>query len=279
METTKTGLRQRITAPPELIDVLRWHVDTQLETPEQQASDLLFPQEDGSFRSESSLKKAFATVGRLIGLNKRISPRGMRRTFNDVARAAKVESLVTKSISGHLTDRMKDHYSTVIDIDAAGGLPRQRQSPRGFRCRWRGPSLPMLTQAPNGGRRAMESFAGRWGISIEGDGASEGSAEDRDARYRRQPPLLRHGLLGSPGGIALPVVVGGGTPFWRDYLIDVGAPVGKDEKDACRDHHTTHYVSSDRPDGSVVENGTKRSDHFNNQPCGNSYGSDVGPFL
>jgi hypothetical protein len=29
----------------------------------------------------------------------------MRRTFNDVARAAKAESLVTKRISGHLTDR------------------------------------------------------------------------------------------------------------------------------------------------------------------------------
>jgi hypothetical protein len=113
METTKTGLRQRITAPPELMNVLRWHVETQLETPEQQASDLLFPREDGELRSESSLKKAFATVGSLIGLKKGISPRGMRRTFNDVARAAKVESLVTKSISGHLTDRMKDHYSTV----------------------------------------------------------------------------------------------------------------------------------------------------------------------
>jgi integrase len=113
MDTTKTGLRQRITAPPELIDVLRWHVETQLETPEQQASDLLFPKEDGGLRSESSLKKAFATVRTLIGLKKSISPRGMRRTFNDVARAAKVESLVTKSISGHLTDRMKDHYSTV----------------------------------------------------------------------------------------------------------------------------------------------------------------------
>jgi hypothetical protein len=69
--------------------------------------------EDGGFRSESSLKKAFAEVGRLIGLKKKFTPRGMRRTFNDLARAAKVESLVTKSISGHLTDRMKDHYSTV----------------------------------------------------------------------------------------------------------------------------------------------------------------------
>jgi integrase len=113
MRKTKTGLRQRINLPPQVIEVLRWHVETMLVTGEQEASDLLFPRNDGLFRSESSLKKAFAEVGRLIGLTKRFSPRGMRRTFNDLARAAKVESLVTKSISGHLTDRMKDHYSTV----------------------------------------------------------------------------------------------------------------------------------------------------------------------
>jgi hypothetical protein len=37
----------------------------------------------------------------------------MRRTFNDLARAANVEALVTKSISGHQTDRMREHDSTV----------------------------------------------------------------------------------------------------------------------------------------------------------------------
>jgi integrase len=113
MNTTKTKLRQRITVPSEVIEVLRWHVDTQLTTPEQKASELLFPAEDGNLRSVSFQKKAFATVANLIGLNKQITPRGMRRTFNDLARAANVEALVTKSISGHQTDRMREHYSTV----------------------------------------------------------------------------------------------------------------------------------------------------------------------
>jgi len=139
METTKTGLRQRITVPPELIAVLNWHVETQLQTPEQQASDLLFPREDGGFRSENALVKAFISVGKDLGLTKTFTPRGMRRTFNDVARAANVQSLVTKSISGHLTDRMKDHYSTVspgeqresigrvlrlVKLDAGQGAPK-----------------------------------------------------------------------------------------------------------------------------------------------------------
>lgn len=124
MQTTKTGLRQRITVPQELLDVLRWHVETQLITPEQKASDLLFAREDGGFRTESCLKKTFDIVGGLIGLKKNFTPRGMRRTFNDMCRAAKVESLVTKSISGHLTDRMKDHYSTVSPAEQRESIGR-----------------------------------------------------------------------------------------------------------------------------------------------------------
>ena len=124
MKTTKTGLRQRITVPSEVLDVLRWHVETQLATPEQQASELLFPAEDGTFRSENFLTKAFATVSQLVGLKKNFTPRGMRRTFNDLARVANVESIVTKSISGHLTDRMKDHYSTVSPVEQRESIGR-----------------------------------------------------------------------------------------------------------------------------------------------------------
>jgi hypothetical protein len=113
MNTTKTNLRQRITVPSEVMEVLRWHVATQLTTSEQKASELLFPAEDGRFRSVSFLKKAFATVGELTGLTKTFTPRGMRRTFNDLARVANVEAIVTKSISGHKTERMREHYSTV----------------------------------------------------------------------------------------------------------------------------------------------------------------------
>jgi hypothetical protein len=35
-----------------------------------------------------------------------------------------VEDLVTKSISGHLTDRMKDHYSTVSPSEQSEGIDR-----------------------------------------------------------------------------------------------------------------------------------------------------------
>jgi hypothetical protein len=66
---------------------------------------------------EHCLGKPFAKVGALIGLEMSFIPRGLRRTFNDLARTARVEALVTKNISGHLTDRMREHYSTVHPVE------------------------------------------------------------------------------------------------------------------------------------------------------------------
>jgi len=113
MERSKTALRQRVGVPEELIDVLLWHINTQMTTPEQKASELLFPAEDGRLLNEHVLRKPFERVSEAIGLQMRFTPRGMRRTFNDLARVANVAKLVTMSISGHLTDRMPEHYSTV----------------------------------------------------------------------------------------------------------------------------------------------------------------------
>ena len=113
MRTTKQKRKYAILLPPEVVEVLRWHVRTQLATPEQKASELLFPSVNGSFRSPSVLNKPLDDVAVELGLNKKITQRALRRTFNDLARAAQVSDLVTRSISGHLTERMQQHYSTV----------------------------------------------------------------------------------------------------------------------------------------------------------------------
>jgi hypothetical protein len=74
-------------------------------------------------------------------LKKKFTPRGMRRTFNDLMRVARVEAIVTKSISGHLTDRMREHYSTVTPdeqrasignvVQLFGGRPTPATAPSG----------------------------------------------------------------------------------------------------------------------------------------------------
>lgn len=124
MAKTKTGIKQRIALPEEVIAVLKWHVDTQLTTPEMQASDLLFPSVLGGFRAPSVLNKPFADMAERIGLGKKFTQRGLRRTFNDLARAAQIETMVTKKISGHQTDAMVERYSTVRAEEQQGAIRR-----------------------------------------------------------------------------------------------------------------------------------------------------------
>lgn len=113
MNTTKQKVRYKIHLPDEVMQVLRWHVETQLATPEQRESELLFPAITGGFRSPCSLNKPFAEVAQVMELGKQFTQRGLRRTFNDLARGAKIEAVITRSISGHLTEKMQHHYSTV----------------------------------------------------------------------------------------------------------------------------------------------------------------------
>lgn len=92
LTTTKQKTRYTIELPPSAIEVIRWHMRTQLETPEQQDSNLLFPSVTGGFRAPTVLNKPFATVSDAIRLGYHFTQRGMRRTFNDLMRAAEVEA-------------------------------------------------------------------------------------------------------------------------------------------------------------------------------------------
>jgi len=124
MVGTKTGVDLEIALPEELLEVLRWHVATQLVTEAQLESELLFPSEDGGFRSRSVLQKPFAEVAKAIGLTKLITARAMRRTFQDVCREANVADVVARSICGHATEAMQRRYSTVSSNEQADGLAR-----------------------------------------------------------------------------------------------------------------------------------------------------------
>jgi integrase len=109
----KKGSRQRIPLPPEVMDVLRWHVETQLVHPAQATSDLLFPSTKGGFRSNGVLRKPFDEVLAATGILRRFTAKGMRRTFNDITRLAGVRDVVIRAISGHATPTMQERYSTV----------------------------------------------------------------------------------------------------------------------------------------------------------------------
>lgn len=123
MDATKTGRDQRLLLPRELVEILEWHV-ANLPAGPMRNSELLFPSEIGGYRSGSCLDRPFDKVAKELHLGYPISPRAMRRTFQDLAREAKVASVVTRAISGHATAAMQAHYSTPRDHEVVNGLAK-----------------------------------------------------------------------------------------------------------------------------------------------------------
>ncbi len=142
MEATKTDRDQIIALDERQLAILRWHADRlDLENERRRkrsprlaqardASERLFPapptkwNRGGGFRSPSCLDKMFEHVGELLGLGYDVTPRCMRRTYQDLCRAANVADIVTRSISGHATPEMQRHYSTVSAAEQRAGLAK-----------------------------------------------------------------------------------------------------------------------------------------------------------
>lgn len=112
-------------------------------------------------RSPSVLNKPFEEVGRAIGLSKRFTLRGLRRTFNDLARAAQVEGVVTKSISGHLTKRMRERCSTVAPIEQRPSIARVIDFAQAKPVANGGDAVPSIGEPAASGEQTGEHTPGR----------------------------------------------------------------------------------------------------------------------
>ena len=166
MNTTKNKVKLKLPIPGELLEVLRWHCD-RLEG-KQAESDLLFPGRFGGLLNTNVLFKPFREAARLAGIKKHLTPRCMRRTYQDLSREANVAGIVTRSISGHLTEEMQNHYSTVTRDEQRDGLAKVI-SMAGFR--------EAMQEGPTGGVPG--------GVK-EGDGA-QNPAPQRRKRGGRRP--------------------------------------------------------------------------------------------
>jgi integrase len=123
MERTKTGRRLRIPLPVELMEILRWHVDNLPDGPMREA-ELLFPSTSGGYRAPSCLGKPIREIAKKAEIKKTLTARFMRRTFQDLGRAANVHDFVVRAISGHATTTMQEHYSSVSRGEMRGGLEK-----------------------------------------------------------------------------------------------------------------------------------------------------------
>jgi integrase len=122
MNTTKTDLRYRLGLPRAVMAELERHARSLKGR--RRESELLFPSKRAGLMSRSALDKPFRAVSRAIGLPFAFSPRGMRRTYQDLGRAAGIEKDVRKAICGHATDEMSELYSTVRPDEMAGAVAK-----------------------------------------------------------------------------------------------------------------------------------------------------------
>ncbi len=116
---TKTKTRLRIPLPSGLMEILEQHVRRLTST-----SDLLFASRAGGFQSRSCLAKPIVAIAAAAGITKHLSPYFMRRTFQDLCRAAQVHDSVARAISGHATVEMQQLYSSVDGAEVRSGLAK-----------------------------------------------------------------------------------------------------------------------------------------------------------
>lgn len=96
----------------EILKVLRWH--TMRMEGARAASDLLFPpfHAKAEYVSASVLRKILPDICKEAKIQKKLSAKFMRRTYQGVAGRAGVSTTVQMGISGHSTEKMKELYST-----------------------------------------------------------------------------------------------------------------------------------------------------------------------
>jgi hypothetical protein len=123
MDTTKTGDDLELSLPDDLIEVLKDHIAALEADPVCSKSEFLFPsRRSGKMYSKSCLKDPFRTIMKEMGLKRKLTPRGMRRTYQDLADEAKLRAVTTMAVSGHKSQEMKLLYSTAHEDEIREGI-------------------------------------------------------------------------------------------------------------------------------------------------------------
>ena len=60
------------------------------------------------------MAKAWKKCLEAAGITERFTPHGLRRMFNAMLRWVKVDPVIAKALAGHVTEQMREHYSTVV---------------------------------------------------------------------------------------------------------------------------------------------------------------------
>ncbi|HSD88929.1 MAG TPA: hypothetical protein VLB44_15485, partial [Kofleriaceae bacterium] len=74
---------------------------------------LMFPSATGTLRTPNTLDFAKQKCLELAGIDRRFTIHGCRYSFTDLTRLAKVDAVTRRALTGHVTEQMQRHYSSV----------------------------------------------------------------------------------------------------------------------------------------------------------------------
>ena len=133
------------------------------------ASGLAFPTRTGGLHKGTPLNRVLRKACDEVGVSIRFTPHGMRRTWNDQGRRL-TSGTVIRSLVGHASDAMTDHYSNV-------GLTEKRDAAEAIAAEVRGEDSEKSSEATGAEAGAEESGDSRESGVLSGVGRSEGPVD------------------------------------------------------------------------------------------------------
>jgi integrase len=115
--TRKKRAPNEYPVPPELAAILDAHRRDLKKAKEVEHAlpelTWMFPSTAGTLRTPNTMDRAWAKCLEIAGISKRFTLHGLRYTFTDLVRLANVDAVVRRALTGHVTEEMQRHYSTV----------------------------------------------------------------------------------------------------------------------------------------------------------------------
>ncbi|MCA9542047.1 MAG: site-specific integrase [Myxococcales bacterium] len=114
VDATKTGDPREVALTPRMIELLRSQRRALIASQHRGLEQgLVFPSRVGTLRGPESLHKPLAAASQAIGLDLRVGPQVLRRTFNTLMLQAGVDRIVLRSQMGHCSEEMTERYAGV----------------------------------------------------------------------------------------------------------------------------------------------------------------------
>lgn len=113
-DATKTDDPREVAFPPPMRAVVEAHRATlRLAGRDVGRGDLVFPADNGRHRLPQSLHKPLALAATAAGIERKVSPQVLRRSFNTLLLEAGVDRIVLRSQMGHTSEEMTERYAGV----------------------------------------------------------------------------------------------------------------------------------------------------------------------